>query len=91
MSEKYNLGAREPNIQVWNVALRGDRALTLRHFQNQQRPLGNTTDAVLAHVAWLWGFTVRIETVDAAGRVASTHEHSLEKRQHRLPDRTASH
>ncbi len=31
LSEQYNLGSREPNIQVWNVDLRGDRSLTLRH------------------------------------------------------------
>ena len=28
--------SREPNIQVWNVNLRGDRSLTLRHTRAQQ-------------------------------------------------------
>jgi spore cortex formation protein SpoVR/YcgB (stage V sporulation) len=31
MSRQYDLGSREPNIQVWSVNLRGDRSLTLRH------------------------------------------------------------
>ena len=39
LSEQYDLGAREPNIQVWNVDLRGDRSLTLRHFAHQRRTL----------------------------------------------------
>jgi spore cortex formation protein SpoVR/YcgB (stage V sporulation) len=83
LSEQYNLGAREPDIQVWNVDSRGDRALTLRHFAHQRRPLGETVDAVLRHMAWLWGFTVRLETVDADGEVAMAHECTLEKRRGR--------
>ena len=30
---------REPDIQVWSVDLRGDRSLTLRHTQHNNRPL----------------------------------------------------
>ena len=43
LAEQYNLGSREPNIQVWDVNVRGDRSLTLRHFQHNQRPLGDST------------------------------------------------
>ena len=39
LSDQYNLGAREPNVQVWNVDLRGDRSLTLRHTAFRRRPL----------------------------------------------------
>ena len=80
LSEQYNLGAREPNIQVWNVDFRGDRTLTLRYFSQERRPLGETTDAVLEQVAALWGFTVRLEAVDAAGEVIETRDCRLEKR-----------
>ena len=58
LSDQYNLGSREPNIQVWNVDLRGDRSLTLRHFTQQRSPLDESSQAVLEHVAYLWGFTV---------------------------------
>jgi spore cortex formation protein SpoVR/YcgB (stage V sporulation) len=40
LAEQYDLGSREPNIQIWNVDLRGDRSLTLRHFTHQRRPRG---------------------------------------------------
>ena len=39
LSRQYDLSRREPNIQVWNVNLRGDRSLTLRHTQHNDRPL----------------------------------------------------
>jgi len=67
LSQQYDLGVREPNIQVWNVNLRGDRCLTLRHTQYQGRPLADDALEVLKHVARLWGFGVQIESVDGDG------------------------
>jgi spore cortex formation protein SpoVR/YcgB (stage V sporulation) len=69
LAEQYNLGTREPNIQVYNVDRRGDRSLTLRHFAHQRRPLGDSVEEMLRHIRRLWGFTVRLETVDDRGRV----------------------
>ncbi len=67
LSRQYDLGSRLPDIQVWNVNLRGDRSLTLRHFQHRDRPLGDSAQEVLKHVARLWGFAVQLESVNAAG------------------------
>ena len=69
ISQQYDLGTREPNIQVWNVNRRGDRTLTLRHTQYQDRPLGDSTLEVLKHAARLWGFGVTLESVNGAGDV----------------------
>ena len=69
LSRQYDLATREPNIQVWNVNLRGDRSLTLRHIRHNDRPLDNGAEEVLKHVARLWGFGVRLESVDAHERV----------------------
>ncbi len=69
LSQQYDLGTREPNIQVWDVNLRGDRTLTLRHTQYLGRPLGDATLEVLKHVARLWGFGVELESVNSAGAV----------------------
>jgi spore cortex formation protein SpoVR/YcgB (stage V sporulation) len=74
LAEQYNLGTREPNIQVWEVHRRGDRSLTLRHYQHRNRPLSGTLSAVMKHLARLWSFTVRLETVREDGRVELTHE-----------------
>jgi spore cortex formation protein SpoVR/YcgB (stage V sporulation) len=69
LADQYNLGNREPNIQVFNVDRRGDRSLTLRHFRHNRRPLGETTEEMLRHIRRLWGFTARIESLDDQGRV----------------------
>ena len=70
LSHQYDLGSREPNIQVWNVNLRGDRSLTLRHFQHNDRPLHDSGQEVLKHVARLWGFGVHLESTNAKGDVS---------------------
>jgi len=72
LTEQYNMGSREPDIQVWSVNVTTDRALTLRHPQFQRRPLNQHTDEVLKHVARLWGFDVHLETVDTDGIVLHT-------------------
>jgi stage V sporulation protein R len=69
LSRQYDLGSREPNIQVWNVNLRGDRSLTLRHFQHNDRPLDDSAHEVLRHVARLWGFGVHLESTNQRGDV----------------------
>jgi len=69
LADQYNLGNREPNIQVFSVDRRGGRSLTLRHFRHNRRPLGESTDEMLKHVRRLWGFRTRLESVDEHGRV----------------------
>ncbi|TDP85698.1 stage V sporulation protein R [Aquabacterium commune] len=69
LSHQYDLGSREPNIQVWSVNLRGDRSLTLRHTQHNDRPLHDATREVLKHVARLWGFPVHMESINGEGDV----------------------
>jgi stage V sporulation protein R len=69
LADQYNLGSREPNIQVFNVDRRGDRSLTLRHFRYNRRPLADSSDEMLRHLRRLWGFDVRLESVDEQGRV----------------------
>jgi len=74
LAEQYNLGSREPNLQVHNVELRGDRSLTLRYTPHNRRPLNDDTDEVIRHLSRLWGFTVRIEAPDDEGEIKQTHE-----------------
>jgi spore cortex formation protein SpoVR/YcgB (stage V sporulation) len=80
LADQYNLGSREPDIQVWNVDLRGERSLTLRHFKYHGRPLDDTRDTMLKHVATLWGFPVRLEEQDENGDVRSLTEVKIERR-----------
>ena len=70
LSRQYDLGEREPNIQVWSVNRRGDRSLTLRHAQHNDRPLNDSAQEVLKHVARLWGFGVHLESVKGSGEIS---------------------
>ncbi|UZG44338.1 SpoVR family protein [Caldimonas thermodepolymerans] len=80
LSRQYDINHREPNIQVWNVNLRGDRSLTLRHTQHNNRPLNENTQEVLKHVARLWGFDVHLESVNSHGDV--THQWTVHAPRH---------
>ncbi|UCV08198.1 SpoVR family protein [Dechloromonas denitrificans] len=85
LAEQYNLGSSDPNIQVWNVDLRGDRSLTLRHFAHQRRPLSPASLVVLEHLSTLWGFNVRLEHQNPAGEWTLLAERKTERRKQADP------
>lgn len=58
LAQHYNLSAQEPDIQVYEVDVRGDRSLSLHHQQNSRRPLNRNSEEVLKHLHRLWGFDV---------------------------------
>ena len=74
LSQQYSLAEREPNIQVTKVDLHGDRTLTLQHFQRDRRPLQADHRQVILHLAQLWGFKVRLETVAEDGLTSLLYE-----------------
>ena len=64
LAGQYNLGQMEPNIQVQEVDLRGDRSITVRHLQHDRIPLAED-DAmeVMKHLHHLWRFDVHLESM----------------------------
>ncbi|MEM1112269.1 MAG: SpoVR family protein [Pseudomonadota bacterium] len=76
LAASYDIGNLEPYIQVYNVNVRGDRALTLRHEMHQGRPLEKeSAEEVVRHLHQLWGFDVILESA-ADGEVKSAIRHS---------------
>jgi len=69
LSAQYNLSQLEPNIQVQQVNLNTDRALTLRYIPHQEIPLGGAIEQVMRHLHRLWGFEVRLEQLQSDGSV----------------------
>ncbi len=64
-SNQYNLSMNEPNIQVFDVNVRGDRSLTLHHIQHNRRPLEpQNLEEVLKHLHRLWKFDIHLESRD---------------------------
>ncbi|GIU25791.1 SpoVR family protein [Shewanella schlegeliana] len=64
LSQQYNLSNLEPNIQVQNVEVTGDRSITLRYVPNSRIPLAETCHEVVKHLHRLWGFDVKLEQYD---------------------------
>ncbi|MBR9829387.1 MAG: SpoVR family protein [Oceanospirillales bacterium] len=73
LAAQYNLGNREPNIQVYNVNIRGDRTLALRHYMHNGQPMGESTDEVLKHLHRLWGFQVQLDSVTPDGTTVKSY------------------
>lgn len=64
LATQYALSVREPNIQVVEAAIRGDRSLTLHHVQDSRRPLGRSVYPVIRHLQQLWGFPVHLVSLE---------------------------
>ncbi|WP_125716381.1 SpoVR family protein [Pseudoalteromonas rubra] len=71
LSAHYNLSNHEPNIQVYNVDIRGDRSLTLRYVPHNKVPLADSKKEVLKHLYRLWGFPVKLEELQDDGTVTT--------------------
>ncbi|WP_218353119.1 SpoVR family protein [Alteromonas lipotrueiana] len=69
LSAQYNLSNVEPNIQVYNVNVRGDRALTLRYIPQKGIPLDESRDKVMQHLHRLWKFDVSLEQQHEDGAI----------------------
>jgi len=67
LSDQYNLSMSEPNIEILNVDLRGDRSLTLRHTPTNGIRLAETTDEVIKHLHKLWGFPIKLVRQNSQG------------------------
>jgi stage V sporulation protein R len=76
LARQYDLARREPDIQVADVDLAGDRCIVLSHAVFDGVLLEEKTcKSVLRHTAELWGYPVRLNEVDAAtDAVLKTHE-----------------
>ncbi len=62
LADSYDLSANEPNIQIVDVNLLGDRPLILRHtVRNGVRLAEADREATLRHIGRLWGGEVRLE------------------------------
>ena len=72
LAHQYDVSQIDPDIQVWSVDTRGDRSLTLRHSMTGGRPLDASVEEILKHTHRLWGFPVKLESLDAEGKVVQT-------------------
>ena len=65
LARSYDIGTIDPDIQVVDVDLRGDRHLRLQHRMRNGIPLDERSrKEVLKHVRRLWGYDVSLVGVD---------------------------
>lgn len=65
LAASYDVSAMEPDIQIVDVDLRGDRELVLRHSVQNGVVLDEKTRVdVLDYICRLWGYPVRLEGID---------------------------
>lgn len=69
LSKQYNLSYIDPDIQIYDVDIEGDRSLTLHHIQHNRRPVGEYTQEVLRHLYKLWKFPVRLLSMSPDGKI----------------------
>ncbi|HET7261068.1 MAG TPA: SpoVR family protein [Casimicrobiaceae bacterium] len=69
LAAQYAIENRVPDVQVLRYDRDGDRSLTLRFARRRGRPLSDAAEEVVAHLHRLWGFAVRLETVDGDEQV----------------------
>jgi len=76
LAEQYDIGCRDPDIQVISADLSGDRRLVLHHNVRDGILLDkDNCDRTLLHVAHLWGYRVRLMEVDSdTNEVLREHE-----------------
>lgn len=73
LAGQYNLGDREPNIQITNIDIRGDRSMRLQHHQHNRKPLDDSTLEVLKHLHRLWGFNIQLDSIQGDNVTHSYH------------------
>jgi spore cortex formation protein SpoVR/YcgB (stage V sporulation) len=75
LSRQYEIGSEDPDIQVAEVDLAGNRRLVLHHNVRDGVLLEKTQcDEVLVHMARLWGYSVKLLEVNAiTGKILKEH------------------
>ncbi len=64
LADQYNLSKQDPDIQVFEVALRGDRSICLHHNQHDRIRLDEEYGKeVMKHFHRLWKFDVHLESL----------------------------
>ena len=78
LARQYDIGWMEPDIQIVDVDMAGDRHLMLEHkITNAIQLAQSDTEQVLQHLADLWGYDVVMDEVDGEeGRVLKQHRAS---------------
>lgn len=71
LANKYEVDEYHPKLEITQADLKNDRSLTVMYQSKQDRRLADSANAVMQHLARLWGHPVRI--VDDNGNLLFSH------------------
>lgn len=60
LANNYEPHKWSPKIEITNVDIKGDRALTLTYFKERNRDIAKSWKPTLASIKYLWGHTVKL-------------------------------
>jgi spore cortex formation protein SpoVR/YcgB (stage V sporulation) len=66
LSNMYNISNLIPDIEIADADFTASRTLTLRHNVVNNKLLDRNTDEMLKHIKRLWGYTVKLESIDTS-------------------------
>ena len=65
LARSYDIGVLEPDIQIVDADLKGDRCLHIQHLAQDRVPLDpKERDEALKHLRRLWGYDVAFKSID---------------------------
>lgn len=80
LAEQQNVNNVLPYIQVTNVDVWGDRSMELRHDSTRRHGLDkDNTIKTLRYLTQLWGYPVRLITVDSTGKNVEVYNYDPNK------------
>ena len=84
LAKSYDIGCIEPDLQVIDVDLLGERHLKLQHKMRNGVPLAEKSrDAVLSYLRFLWGYEVTLTGIDGDNdrKVYEISTHEMNRRE----------
>ena len=79
LANAYNRGNMLPDIQVVRTNMKSSRELVLQHFDRNDIPLdAETAKSTLQYVQFLWGFDVRLETIQLSNHGARNRDYVVQ-------------
>ena len=79
LANMYNRGNMLPDIQVVRANMNSTRELVLQHFDRNDIPLdAETAKSTLQYVQYLWGFDVRLETIQLSNHGARNRDYVVQ-------------
>lgn len=80
LSEQYKLENRLPNMLVVSADMKDDRLLTIEHRTKEGvRLKDDSARQVIEHICYLWGYSVKLKTLDDNGKLLHSYDAQVEQ------------